>query len=271
MAQGRRPAVSLQVCREWLRRYEQSESPPEIAKTEGYDVRTVRKCIQVAREEREQREARTSLLKNGLEMHQADLIAFVKKLDQEIVHADGRPIGLRGHLLWQPLREHMPRARLWDLCASWDQLQGRRARTLQEISEHIVRITGEIKMVPVVHQLEKEGLLEDKLVGLVNWWIMGRAQGRQLDSEPITAAASGLDHVIIQCGVWTCGRVPKGKQKGVIDWLHALRSQVSGWPETEAMTEIMSKTGELTKKIRDELAVITYRHIIPGHCSLCPF
>ncbi len=49
----KKPAVRPELRREWLRRNEtEGESPPEIAKQDGYDVRTVRKQIEIERQER---------------------------------------------------------------------------------------------------------------------------------------------------------------------------------------------------------------------------
>ncbi len=73
----KKPAVRPEVRRQWLRRFEEyGESPPEISKADGYDVRTVRKQIEYAREERELREARAMVLRNDLERHYSDLCEF---------------------------------------------------------------------------------------------------------------------------------------------------------------------------------------------------
>ena len=70
---------------EWLRRNEQNgESPPQIAAADGFDVRTVRKQIQIAREEREAREARGAVLRNAVELHYKDLCGVAEDVKTQV-------------------------------------------------------------------------------------------------------------------------------------------------------------------------------------------
>ena len=78
-------AVRPELCKQWLRRFEEDgESPPHIAEADGYDVRTVRKQIEKAMQEREMREARVMVLRDALEKHYKDLYTFAETLDSSI-------------------------------------------------------------------------------------------------------------------------------------------------------------------------------------------
>ena len=67
----KKPPVRPEVRKDWLNRYEKDgESPPQIAKSDGYDVRTVRKQLQEAQREREIREGRLTVLRKAIEGHQ---------------------------------------------------------------------------------------------------------------------------------------------------------------------------------------------------------
>ena len=110
----KKPAVRPELRRQWLRRYEEDgESPPEIAKADGYDVRTVRKQIEVERQERERREARSTVLRQALEKHYADLCDFAQKLDLELARVGGSLLMLKNDPMWSALREHLPRSTIW--------------------------------------------------------------------------------------------------------------------------------------------------------------
>ena len=77
----RKPPVRPEVARKWLKRYEEDgESPPQIAQSDGFDVRTVRKQLELMRHEREVREARQVVLRKALESHYADLCSFAENL-----------------------------------------------------------------------------------------------------------------------------------------------------------------------------------------------
>ena len=85
---SKRPLVEPAKRREWFKRFEEDgESAAEIARSVGYDVRTVRKQIELMRQERESREARFTVLRQALEKHYADLISFAEKLDSGILQS----------------------------------------------------------------------------------------------------------------------------------------------------------------------------------------
>ena len=106
----RKPAVKPEVRRQWLRRYEEEgESPPQIARADSYDVRTVRKQIGAERQERERRDARSVVLRHALEQHYADLYSFAQKLDLQLTMEGSTLDMMRGDRMWSALREHLPR------------------------------------------------------------------------------------------------------------------------------------------------------------------
>ena len=89
---GKRPAAPPNTYREWLQRSERGETPPEIAKADGYDVRTVRRNLELARQEREQREARSVVYSRALEDHYADLVVFAARLDSRLKQGPQMPV-----------------------------------------------------------------------------------------------------------------------------------------------------------------------------------
>ena len=71
--------------RQWLERYDAGESEAAIAKAVHRDVRTVKKCIAQARQERDIRGARVELLKNALKQHQDRLLNTLKEVETALV------------------------------------------------------------------------------------------------------------------------------------------------------------------------------------------
>ena len=117
----KKPAVKPELRREWLQRHdEEGQSPPEIANADGYDVRTVRKQLEIERQERERREARSIVLRQALEKHYADLCCFVQKLDSHIVGEKGSPSTMRSDPMWSALEEHLPRSTIWKKLDRWE-------------------------------------------------------------------------------------------------------------------------------------------------------
>ena len=77
----KKPLVMPEKRREWYKRSEEEgESAPQIAKADKYDVRTVRKQIEIEKQEREIREARSVVLRSALENHYRDLCRYAEGL-----------------------------------------------------------------------------------------------------------------------------------------------------------------------------------------------
>ena len=80
----RRTPVRTEQRREWLRRIEEgAELPPQIAISAGVDVRTVRKHIAMAKQEREVSEAKVLILRNAMELHYRDLQGYLGKISSQ--------------------------------------------------------------------------------------------------------------------------------------------------------------------------------------------
>jgi hypothetical protein len=83
--------------REWLERYNSGESEAAIAKSAHRDVRTVKKCIALARQERDIYGARVELLKSVLRQHHDRLLNVIRDMKAALV--------LPPHDLWRAWKE----------------------------------------------------------------------------------------------------------------------------------------------------------------------
>lgn len=120
----------------WLDRCEAGASEEEIARESKLDVRTVRKHLQLAQEERSKRQALIAFVRDALERHQADLLAilrFVKSriplypenasvaaIDYELELVEGDRTQYRLFLALK--KEHMRGERLWKALDKWHSL-----------------------------------------------------------------------------------------------------------------------------------------------------
>ena len=57
---------------------------PKIASNDGYDVRTIRRHIELTKQQREVKDARATVLRNALERHYEDLCSSAERLDPTI-------------------------------------------------------------------------------------------------------------------------------------------------------------------------------------------
>lgn len=266
MARRRKPPVKPEKRKEWLKRFEEDgESPPQIAKADGYDVRTVRKQIDVARQDREAREARFVVLRQALEKHYGDLVSFAEKLDSEIIHSS-LPMGAKGNRLWGALHEHLPRSPLWKGINRMEGLNEELASIEKRAEEHL-RSEVENKsslgfsLKPGEPGFNAHGLIGQLIhrLGLETPW-HGKFETKSVE-EKMTE---------IRCGGWPCALVPNNQVDEIQKFIDELIGGVSQWPEYEDRRRVLADRQRVTKDIREELATIILRRIVPGRCKYCP-
>ncbi len=272
----KKPAVEPRKRREWFRRHEEDGEPiAQIAKADGYDVRTVKKLIQVEHQEREAKEARSLVLRQALEAHYADLCAFAQKLDFEVTKEQKPFTGFREDRMWEALREHLPKSAMWKSLDKLEQLQseikvvedsirGFAERALQEW----IRRTPELKPAP---SPKDNGLDQKKTLDALSQHLKEQAQedggGPDVGFEwaPVNERAGYLRWRQIPIGKFTADQAAQAEKAigGLID-------DVSRLPETALYRRLTAEARLVQRQVRDELAIIILKRVVSGKCRYCP-
>jgi len=258
--------------RQWLKRLEEDgETQLQIAKTDGFDVRTVRKQIELARQEREIREARSMVLRRALEEHYADLVSFAQQLEHALVESLPALLADRSNRMWFALREHLPRSSVWKDTERWEHLQREVRRLSEECSR---RLLGELESSPDVKLASnpnKVGLnvpglryaIEDRLISLAK-------EGTVPVGEFfVSTRQDGLVTLAYHKG-WHCATVPPEKVPEVEELIRELMKRVGEQPEYAGMERTQAELPKVRGKLLDELATIRLRRVVPGRCRYCP-
>jgi len=201
---SRKPPVKPEVRRAWLRRYEENgDSPPQIAAADSFDVRTVRKQIELARQEREVREARSTVLRNAVENHYRDLCKLSEELDTEIKQDRIIPSQLKDSRMLSALREHMPRSPLWKKLGRWDSVLEEIANLEDDIREQLrEEIESDSRLNEIVTAGENEvipGMFE-LLNSQIKYWVR---EWKGLDiKDNFRAEPVGDGFVKVSCGAF---------------------------------------------------------------------
>ena len=267
----KKPPVRLEQRQDWLRRSESGESVPHIADSDGYDVRTVRRHIRKAKEERELKEARVAVVRSALEDHYRDIIGFVDELDAQIkAETPVSPSLLEGPMC-KALREHQPRAPLWGYLVEWDNLQN----TVKSLHETIIsRLREKMSTDDRPRNLsnyQREALVSGTIAALLSQmrqWAQGEkglALNEDFRTEPredqVAEVVYGSFHMGDQ------GEAEVENLKVLIgdleDWLKSLQNYGE-------FSKVLNKLLRTKGKILEELEVLRYRRIVPGHCKYCP-
>ena len=268
----KKPLVRPELRRQWLHRYEEAgESPPEIAKADGYDTRTVRAQIDLERQERERREARSIVLREALEKHYADLCSFAQKLDSHVIGETDSLRVLREDPMWNALREHLLRSTVWKNLDKWETVReeikhvdDRLKRPLEALIASRTRLafpvsSGEIGLSP--------GIV-DALISHFRLTARGEAgldKRTDFRLTPVDETTTSIEY-----GAYTVGRVSNDRVTEVKDLFLNLLPEVITWEEHGEMSRLFIVLDQLKRKLHDELLIIILRRVVPGRCRYCP-
>ena len=272
MTRIKKPAVRPELRRDWLRRHEQEgQSPPEIAQKDGYDVRTVRKQLEIERQERERREARSIVLRQALEIHYADICVFAQKLDSFVTGEASSLSSLKNEPMWSALRDHMPRSTVWKNLDRWETL---REEVRQADSELRRQLEPQVRSKSPLQFPVPRGKvgLSTGIVDLLSAHFIFTAQGEEgLEKRTdfkMEAADEGT--TLIDYGDYTIGRVPNKQVTEVKRLVLGLMSEVTTREEYGEMSRLLNRLDQVKRELHDELLVIILRRVVPGRCRYCP-
>lgn len=269
-------SVSSELRREWLRRNEiEGESPPQIAKKDYFDVRTVRKQIQLAKEEREGNEARSMVLRNALESHYQDLCKYTDALNSSLISEDKSPEITTDHYLdphmGEALRQHLPRSPIWRGLSRWNQLNEKVNEQVKEIKRQLKEgVERDPKLSGILAAGESQAIAN--IIEVLTFQATSWARGRPgLDIKvdfQIQPMESGLTKV--RYGFAQMSEVEEGHPEQILEVLKEFESRIRVWEQYENMRRSFTELDRVKRDLREELAVITYRRVVPGKCKYCP-
>ncbi|MFH0768041.1 MAG: hypothetical protein V1932_00545 [Chloroflexota bacterium] len=273
----KKPQVKVEQAQNWLERNESGESPPKIASTDGYDPRTVRKYLETAKQERESKEARGTVLRGALERHYAALCRYAERLTvrssggfadipNESAISDGRYEGYLG----AALREHLPRSPIWGYLSRRAKLNTRRVEIATQLRS---MVETSLPSDPGLSQLtdEENGVvpgLIDALKIQSERWAQGLPGLNVTDHLKLLPAEDGF--VNMQFGPFPLGKVRSEHQElagtAITEWT----TRIKQWEEYSDIVRTLQELERLEEKLNDEIAVIALRGIVPGRCKYCP-
>jgi len=267
----KKPPVKPETRSEWLRRYEGGESPTKIADNDDFDVRTVRKHIELARQEREVREARAAVLRNALERHYGDLCEYAEKLDAQIEGEHTVALAPESDRMLLALRQHLPRSPLWNNLRKWNQLHEENTRLEDEVKR---RLKAEIEPDPklsVFLRSDERGVVDAisaALVSQVKAWSYGW-KGLHIEDD-LKAEPAGEGFVNARYGFAVMDKVKQEHVAYIREALINFESRVRDWQQYADMKKNVEELKQIKGRLRDELAIITLRRVVPGRCKYCP-
>ena len=224
----------------------------------------------MARQEKEVKEARVMVLRNALESHYSDLCSYAERLS--IMETDySSAVSSRDEYLRDALRHHLPRSPIWgylrqreNLRRQIDQLKQEAGRKIKEAVEADPRLrsgldSSETGVVPGI-----VGVLQFQ----IEQWARG-GQGLDIDSNLIQEKAEeGFAN--LRYGAYQLGRVMKEHVELIREAVRGWELRIRQWEEYTKLEKSFTELRRVEKDLREELAVITLRRVVPGRCRYCP-
>jgi len=266
MTRRKKPPVSVSRRREWLRQYEEDgKTPPEIAKADNYDVRTVRKQLDITRQEREEREASVIVLRDVKKQHYGDLVSYAEKMDGEIQQPS---LPFANDRLYIALHEHIPRSPLWKGLDKLKDLNEAIHNIEISLNQAAVNLINKESNRVFNKELRKVGLDIEGTSGALVYSIK---QPEGSFSPNITDEKAKEGFREIRYGPWNCGVVPDNQVADVKKFIGEMMSSKNFLPDSEELKDKLKERHKVIEMMREELATIIMKRIVPGRCKYCPF
>ena len=266
----KKPPVRPEVRRQWLQRHEvDGESAPQIAKKDGFDVRTVRRQIDLARQEREVRETRLTVLRSALEDHYRDICNFAEELDTKVAKEEAISETYASNRMLSALKQHLSRSPLWKYLSRWEHVLER----LQDVEKNVgERLTGEIE--PKFGNLESNAR-KSVVSGMARFVISemeSQARGATMlhakDVFSVDRANDGL--VKPHLGGIVIDKMPEQDASRLLEVTAEFQTKVVAWEQYQDLKRLYEELKRIKEDLREELAVIMLRRVVPGRCKYCP-
>lgn len=271
----KKPPVLPEQRLDWLRRSEEGESTPKIAEKDDYDVRTVRRHIELAKQQREVKDARAVVLRNALERHYKDLCSFAERLDPTIAKNVSNPSQADDNFMETALRQHLPRSPIWGYLTNRRNLQQEYTELLTQAKEKVEQTARtERKFDPLL----SAGLTEvvpgiAKILSFqVERWSLGFEGLNVRDNLRTEPAGEGLVQL---CYGFSRMDIVKSKDaEGYLNTLGKiikyLEKNIRKWEVLDNLQKTNYEINRLDRKLHEELTIIRLRRIVPGRCKYCP-
>lgn len=274
----KKPLVKPEKRQEWLERNECGESPPKIADADGFDARTVRKHIEIAKQDRETKEARASVLRNALERHYADLCRYAESLGRRASDRHSTEFNMKvsspvpyEQQMGIALRQHLPRSPIWGYLSQRVKMYGTKDELTRELGKKIESsISSDSRLLTDLTEDEKgvkPGIVA-ALTAQATQWVLGSA-GLNVEDNLISEPAED-SFVNLRYGAFPMGKVRKEHVELVGESLTDWTALIKEWEEYRKLEKAYREIERVEKDLVDEIAVIALRRVVPGRCRYCP-
>jgi hypothetical protein len=214
-------------------------------------------------------------LRGTLEKHYRDMYDLALELDSHVVGEHTVSLDSETDRRLLALRQHLTRSPLWINFPKWN-------RTIEGIEEleavvekRLVTVLSKDDQLKAIDTNGRESIvvgLATALTFQIKSWSQG-GPGLYIDTD-IHIERLGGDRRTVRYGAF---HVSPPQEQTVDSYVGVVRvlietyePKIRQWEQYEEMKRLFSQLNSLKRRLRDELAIIIMRRIVPGRCKYCP-
>lgn len=259
-------SISPVKRRDWLRRNEAGETPPQIAAKDKVDPRTVRHHLEIAKEEKNVIDIQNTYLLSAFEAHQEDLIEFAGKLEEAAKYRRYSDIEkLTIDPLWGAFQEHISRDNIWKLLDLWHDKEDKRTSLATSLSSQLFPTIKDLIAEYDIRDLDDDKLILAMVDGIIRSSVSGYCEDYGFSIAP-----SGADKSSIMCRGMGQFAISPELADDIIEKLNDRFVKAFDLPEYEEMESLSKEIEPITKDICEGLMVYRYKRVVTGKCRFCP-
>jgi len=267
----KKPPVLMEQRHDWLRRNEDfSETPPKIAEKDGFDVRTVRTQLERARQERDQKQARISFVKDNMEKHHQDMCNLAENLLSQLTAERVLDLDYSEDLYLEAMRQHLSRSLLWNKIKGWNNTLSAMEKIKGDARNRLEKSLNRTELSRIKSD-GAEGVMNAAVAVLSHQFEQWSRGGSGLDMKRDWTIEDRRDGEISPVyGFSHFGWIPEGELATIKKIVGRYEKLIRKWLKYQEMEKQVKDLKELSKFIRTELKGIIIRRVLPGSCAYCP-
>ncbi len=259
------PAARL----DWLGAYERGERIDAIARRARRTERTIKAHIETARRERDLNRIRGDLQRNAYEQHYQDLLGIAQELrskaqspQHEVIHPGN---GVRAKLLYESLKAHLPKGRLWQALSGWEYtaatLRAARRNLQREMDKQV-----QLRLVPIWEEVNAEWMA-GSLVSAAE--LAARGSSPSLGEYRIKKEGEGWD---LECSMFKLSQsIPTQELAEFLRQAHEkVVERLPGLEPVGQLREAQAAWDGARDALDTEVEILALSRVLPGVCPLCP-
>jgi hypothetical protein len=211
-----------------------------------------------------------------MERQYDDQRRYVEYLDAQLSDHGRVPVPADAEFLEAALRQHLPRSPIWNYRVRLQELSRRQSEVTEAMKPTLTKaFRADARLRPVLAG-DNLDWMDRGLVDILVHNALSLAQGglgtNLAGSLEVQSGKRGRSELLVArhiVGEWNEAAAEEYRQT-LVRVIEDLEAKLKASQAYSDLEKIAAETSRVRRKLKEELAVIRLRRIVPGHCKFCP-